>query len=254
MSSRPQAPFKKRTDGEGRSLAELFSEAREGLRSMERLMETRRNPDKAATLLTDTFTTVQEIAQRFAGMRREFDGRPVAVGEEDDETERDREREHVGMADLFPADLSAAEEELDEVMIARVEDYHRAYRSIEGVRAQHYRDFIDFAARGARQWKDVTANLLALARRVRPESLATLGMGQSEVARKLGETRATTSAREKRTVERPLKANGTKGYHMLGGTKSEAHRAKCRQSQEGNKNRATAHALKQAAQATTTAN
>lgn len=246
--------FKSRSAGEGRSTAELFSEARAGLRELERLMEKRRNRDQASVLLTDTFTAVQEIAHRFAAVSGHFDSRPAARTE--DEDERDGDHEPLGLVELFAHGLSEAEEAMAGRLSAeppahvreKVEWYHRTYRSIEVVRAEHYRSFIDYIARGCTQVKQVAANLLTLSRRVRPESMKALGISQVEVSRKLGERRATTSAREKRLVETPLKANGSRGTHLLGGTKTEEHRAKCRVAQKGNTNRRDAHARQKAAE------
>ncbi len=83
-------------------------------------------------------------------------------------------------------------------------------------------------------------NLAAHLRRKKPMEIAALGGTQTEVSRKFSEKRATVSAREIRVVEEPAQAAGVRGFHFLGGTKTEAHRRACATAQKGNNHRATA--------------
>lgn len=64
------------------------------------------------------------------------------------------------------------------------------------------------------------------------------GASQTEVAFILGETKAATSAREKKKVEELLRSWGVKGYHLDGGLKSDEARAVYREIRKGNKSRA----------------
>ena len=63
------------------------------------------------------------------------------------------------------------------------------------------------------------------------------GVSQTEVAMILGETKAATSAREKK-LEDLLKRWGVRGYRLAGGTKSDESREVYRKLRKGNKSRA----------------
>jgi hypothetical protein len=80
-------------------------------------------------------------------------------------------------------------------------------------------------------------NFVAVVNRSAPEYLEESGITKADLARIWGETRAATSAREIRMVEKPLKAAGAKGFQLIGGHKSMATRERCRQSAMGNQNR-----------------
>lgn len=99
-------------------------------------------------------------------------------------------------------------------------------------------------AKDARKLTDFPKIALAVLRRAKLDYLEGLGESQADISRKLGEQRATVSAREIRVVETPLKAAGVKGVHLLGGTKSDSHRAACAEAQMGNRNRSDGEARK----------
>lgn len=79
--------------------------------------------------------------------------------------------------------------------------------------------------------------LASLLRRVKTEFISGLGESQADLGRKFDESRATVQAREMRSVEAPLKAQGQAGFKLLGGVKSEEHRLACQRAQKGNTNR-----------------
>lgn len=78
-------------------------------------------------------------------------------------------------------------------------------------------------------------NFVAFVRRVDPERCGRIS--QKTFAWFFGETRAATSAREKRVAEEGAKELGISGFHLLGGTKSDEARRKYSQAQMGNHNR-----------------
>jgi hypothetical protein len=108
------------------------------------------------------------------------------------------------------------------------------------VRELRMRRFGEFCAEIAATCDSVDAfakTLASLLRRVKTEFISALGQSQADLGRKFNEERATVQAREKRSVEKPLKDQGQAGYKLLGGVKSEAHRRACREAQKGNTNR-----------------
>lgn len=239
-----RAAFAKRDDGEGRSTAELFAELRAGLRALETRMEKRHGRDQASALLSDCWVAMQEIAERFGSISPHFSERPVAPVEDEEDMET-RETGQVSLAEVLRTD-SDEEQELDEAMTAELHDFHAAYESMQRVKVLHFRQHLEFLTRGCRQAEDVARKVVAMVRRVQPELLRGLGISQVAVSRKFGEQRATTSAREKRVVEEPLRAVGAKGYLGIGGTKTASHREKCRAAQQGNTNRRDAEARRRA--------
>lgn len=237
--------IKKCEEGEGRSTAELFQDARVCLRVLEEQMRKRSNRDRASMLLTDAYVALQEIGQRFAQVGPSFEGRRPNVEAEEEERQHQERPAQVSLAELMSASTHE-EQEISVMMEQQVRDFRSEFEAIERVKLIHFRQFLEFMTQGCRQVTDVTRKVVAIARRVRPELLRELGMSQVEVSRKFGEQRATTSAREKRVVERTLKSNGTKGYQLLGGVKSATHRENCRKAQQGNTNRRSAEERKKA--------
>jgi hypothetical protein len=78
-------------------------------------------------------------------------------------------------------------------------------------------------------------NLLAIVRRTSPEYLD--GLTATQIGILLDETKAAPSAREIRRLEPLLKRWDVRGFHLLGGTKSDEARRKYSQVQKGNTNR-----------------
>lgn len=216
-------------DGDGWSNDELFSHAFDRLRALRKEMEKRRNRDAAGTALTDAFLSIQALGHRLAKVGPEFDRRAPAPAEEEDER-----RSTVPLAELM-ASATTHEEELVAIELGV---------PVSDLRVKYFRDTLEFLVSGCRQAQDITHKVIAFARRVRPEYLKHFGLSQADVGRKLGQKRATVSAREKRLVEAPLKANGTKGYKLLGGQKSATHAERCRAAQMGNTNRRDGEARK----------
>lgn len=210
--------------GEGKTTQELFREASELLTKLERLMNARKNRDKACMTLTDMHVNLEALARRLQQV--EFTGGPVVHDEEKDDC-RAEGVEPLAMADLL--DGPADELEADEAMEQGV--------AVRELRLRYFRQFLDYQVAGCRSVEDVMRKTLAFARRFRPDALREFGLSMSDVGRRLGESRAKVHAREKRLVEEPLKRSGAKGFHALGGQRSEKHRARCRAAQMGNTNR-----------------
>lgn len=210
--------------GEGKTTEELFTKARSLLGQLEKLTTSRRNRDKACTTLTDFYLLIEAIARRIQEI--EFAPPMVTHDEEEDEAP-DRASEPLTMADLF--ETPATEAELSEAERQEVD--------VRELRLFYFRLFIDYQVKGCKTVDDVLRKLLAFARRFRPESLREFGLSLTDVARRVGKSKANIHAGEKRLVERLLKASGARGFHALGGQKSESHRAKCSAAQRGNTNR-----------------
>lgn len=210
--------------GDGKTTKELFAEAGSLLTKLERLMLARKQRDQACTTLTDVSVLLEALARRL--QRVEFTAGPV-VHEDEDPQEQAGSVEPLALADLIdsPAD------DLEEAEAAE------QGQSVRELRLRYFRQFLDYQVAGCRSVEDVMRKTLAFARRFRPEALREFGLSMSEVGRRLGESRAKVHAREKRLVETPLKRAGARGYHGLGGQRSEQHREKCRAAQKGNTNR-----------------
>lgn len=211
--------------GDGKTTRELFAEAGALLVKLERLMSGRKQRDKACMTLTDVSVILEGLARRLQQV--EFTGGPVM---HDDEEEHDRRTEGVEplvMADLLEA--PADELEADEAAGQGV--------TVRELRLRYFRQFLDYQVAGCRSVEDVMRKTLAFARRFRPDALREFGLSMSDVGRRLGESRAKVHAREKRLVEEPLKRSGARGFHGLGGQRSEQHRERCRAAQKGNTNR-----------------
>jgi hypothetical protein len=235
MASRNR-PTRKRTEGEGLSTSELFAEARAKLEALEPVIEARKNRGRACTLLADALLALQQIGVRLQAIGGEFESRRVREADEED--------------DFEPADAAQVAEweqqlSLGDLMAEESTEEEEAFASalnqpVEDVRVMYFRKSLEFFTKGCTQADQVSVKVLAFVRRFRPDLLrAMLGKSGSQVmmSRKLGEKRATTSAREKRVVEKPLKEAGVYGYKGTGSTKSEEHREKCRRAQQGNTNR-----------------
>jgi hypothetical protein len=236
MASGHGRPAKKRADGEGLSTSELFVSVREKLRALEPVMEARRNRNRACTLLADAMLALQQIGVRLQAIGGEFESRrPREADEEDDYESADAAQVAEWEQQLPLADLMGEEPTEEEAAFADAMNL-----PVEDVRVMYFRKSLEFFCRGCTQADQVKLKVLSFARRFRPDLLrAMLGKEGSQVmmSRKLGEVRATTSAREKRVVERPLKEAGIRGFKGTGSTKSEEHREKCRRAQMGNTSR-----------------
>lgn len=220
--------------GEGKKTHELFAEARTLLAELEKLTSGRRNRDKACTKLTDFYLLIEALARRIQEI--EFSAPMVAHDDEEDETP-DRTSEQLTMSDLF--ETPAMEAELSEAARQEID--------VRELRLFYFRLFIDYQVKGCKTVDDVLRKLLAFARRFRPESLREFGLSLTDVGRRVGKSKANIHAGEKRLVERLLKASGARGFHALGGQKSESHRARCRAAQRGNTNRRDGEVRKRSA-------
>ena len=106
----------------------------------------------------------------------------------------------------------------------------------EHARVQALKVLIDYVMQsGLANLGGAFKNFLALVRRIRPEAME--GISQTDLAAILGERKATTQIREKKRVEQVAKRMGVKGFHFLGGTKSEETRQKSAAAARGNTNR-----------------
>jgi len=214
------------------STAALLDQAEKLLGTLRQLMRSRRQRDKACRTLTDLHVAIEHVARRLNGM--EFSEAPVA--RDDDEDHGFEQADSVSMADLLFPEASAEEIDVADDQGMTVEEFRLA----------HYRAFMDFHYSGCETVEDVAKRIGAFVRRVRPDACRKFGISQAAQSRRFGEQRATTSAREKRVVEAPLIASGAKGFHGLGGVRSETHRRRCAKAQENNTNRRTGEARRRA--------
>lgn len=113
-------------------------------------------------------------------------------------------------------------------------------RSLDNEEQQHRLDALEVLL--AYVWQEGLVDpwqgfkrFVAVTRRVKPAYLR--GMTQTEVGLVLKETKAAPSAREKKVVEGLMRRFKMLGYHLLGDTKSDETRDRCRQAQMGNTNR-----------------
>lgn len=131
---------------------------------------------------------------------------------------------YISLADLLKSDLDTGadlDQHLMEVRLATFRDLMRYVFQDGGVTN------LDLAFK----------NFVAVVNRSAPEYLDESGITKADLAKIWGETRAATSAREIRMVEKPLKRAGAKGFQLIGGHKSMETRERCRQSAMGNQNR-----------------
>lgn len=211
--------------GSGKTTAELFREGAALLIKLERLMAGRKQRDKSCVTLTDLHVVIEGLARRLQQV--EFSGGPVAHDDEEDD-HRLEGVEPVSMAEL----LAVPADELERQVADDAE------MDVRELRLRYFRQFLDYQVSGCKTADEVMRKTLAFARRFRPEALREFGLSMSDVGRRLGESRAKVHAREKRLVEDTLKRGGARGFHGLGGQRSEAHRERCRLAQQGNTNRA----------------
>jgi hypothetical protein len=115
---------------------------------------------------------------------------------------------------------------------------HELHLDVRAFRLLRFGGFCEEIGKRSRTLDQWAKNAIAWIRRTKPKEIAGLGASQTAVSRKFGEKRATVSAREIRVVEEPLKQAGVRGYHLLGGTKSDSHRQACVKAQQGNTSRA----------------
>lgn len=207
--------------GDGKTTEELFTEAGSLLGLLEKLTTSRRNRDKACTTLTDLYLVIEALARRVQQV--EFSPAPVAIDDEDDDAEATR----LSMHDLLDAAVDPLE------MEAAAEEG----MTVRELRLHYFRAFLDFQVAGCRTFEEIMLKGIALVRRLRPEMLSRFGQSMAQVGRKTGRSRANIHALESRMVEDLLKLRGVRGFHGLGGQRSEEHRRKCREAQKGNTNR-----------------
>jgi hypothetical protein len=104
------------------------------------------------------------------------------------------------------------------------------------IKIEGWREVLDFIFQGKtlNLWA-AFKNFCAFVRRVDPERCSRVS--QKTFAWLFGETRAATSAREKRVAEDGARELGVAGFHLLGGTKTDEARRKYSVAQMGNHNR-----------------
>lgn len=215
--------------GEGLSTEELFAQGYAQMRMLKNLAASRRQREKALELTTELFLTVDAISRHVGAIS--FTERPVMVEDDEDETLDER----VSMSELMHGgpdfdDLSDSDDAED------VEDLRRRVSELQRSRLDYFRVFLRYFTEGCKHEADVTRKVLACVRRVSPGMLVKFGLSQADVSRKLGEKRATVSAREKRVVEARLKQAGARG--VLGnGARGAATSAACAKAARGNTNR-----------------
>lgn len=229
-----------RPEGEGLSTDELLDEGYHQWRTLRNLVKTRRRRERSLEMVTDMYHLLEKLAGRLAKMSWQ-EGR-VATDDDEGDGLGDIEAlpdERVPMAVLFLDETGGGEAlaaDAGDMLDKDPEDLLQMIRTLKKNRLEYFQLFLAYLCQGCRQEAEVVRKLLALVRRVSPQLLVSFGLSQADVARKLGEVRATTSAREKRHVEKPLKAAGMRG--VLGaGTRGEETRRRCAEAQKGNQNR-----------------
>lgn len=221
----------------GKTTGELLDAAEALLARLRKLVEGRRNKDAAFVTLTDSYLMFQAVGERLQGM--EFGSGPIKLEEEEEEFER---ADPAALADLFAPPDEDTRQRMKYLQRGMCEECAARAEELQGdLHDLVVRDFntsLDIMVRGARNVEEVTKRVLAVVRRVNPGLLKKhFGLSQADISRRLGETRATTQAREKRVVEEPLKKAGANGFKLAGGARSEAHRSKCAKAQKGNTSR-----------------
>lgn len=222
---------------EGHSTVELLKEGHEKFDGIGKCAKTRRRRDRAFDQLTDLFLVVEALGRRLRLL--EWDQR-VDTSEDEDEAEPIELRREISLHELMSLTSEEDPVELDDDDIPALK---RRIRDLEERCVGLFRGVIRYTTAGCSSAEQVTKKWLALIRRVDPDALADIGTSQTAVARVLGERRATTSAREKREFEEPMKRAGARGWRGgAGGLRSEQNRRNCAKAQRGNRNRANGHA------------
>lgn len=224
---------------DGMSTDELMDQGHGCLDVLKRCTKTRRRRDKASDTLTDLFLIIEAIGLRLRVLQ--WDERVETSEDEEDDGELLEPRREVSLHDLMHLadgeDHTAIDDDAD------VPALKRRIRELEERCTGLFRGVIRFTTAGCSTAEQVTKKWLALIRRVDPEALREIGMSQTDVARALGERRATTSAREIREFEILMKRSGARGWRGgSGGLRSEQNRRNCAKAQKGNRNRAKGHA------------
>lgn len=210
------------------SAVELLDHLYAELRKLKNLVKARRRREKAMELVTEIFLIFEAAAKRVSGMT--FSEGPVVVEDEDEQVEETG----VPMAELFTGDDENVSIDADQV--ADVDELRQIIRGLQRSRLDYFKILLAYFCKGCRQEIDVTKRVLAVVRRVNPALLQQFGLSQPAVGRKLGETRAAVSAREKTHVEKPLKAAGAKGV-LSNGARGQATSEACARAAKGNQNR-----------------
>lgn len=213
---------------DGLSTEELFAQGYAQMRKLKNLAASRRGREKALDLTTDLFLTVDAISRHIGSIS--FTQRPVIVEEDDD----DMLDERVSMTELFTHGDTSGEDDVEDM--EDVEELRRRVSELQMSRLDYFRVFLQYFTEGCKHEADVTRKVLACVRRVSPGMLAKFGLSQADVSRKLGEKRATVSAREKRVVETTLRAAGARGV-LSNGARGAATSAACARAARGNTNR-----------------
>jgi hypothetical protein len=139
-----------------------------------------------------------------------------------------RNTPYMPLSELVAGNANAAEAEA-------AAELGLGFMEFRALRIGEFCDLIgDMAGGGLDAFVKTLASML---RRVKAGYVSGLGDSQTALGGKFGEGRATQQAREKRTIEEPLRAAGMLGFHLGGGTKTGGHRDRCAKAQRGNRNR-----------------
>ena len=219
------------------STDELLLEGAKLFKALERCMKAGRRRDRASDMTTDLFLIVESLAKRLGTL--EWNERVQSVDDEEDEQEHEP-RVEVSLSEVLS--LTAHAERYDGPEYEDLGEANKRIRELEaelaGKPLEIMCGIIRYTTIGCKSAEAVIKKWLALVRRVDPGTLRDIGMGQTDVARALGERRATTSKREQREFEAPMKAIGARGWHGTGGLRTQDNRDNCAKAQKGNRNRA----------------
>lgn len=222
---------------DGMSTAELLRNGVTLFDVLERCARTRRRQDRASDTLTDLFLIVEALGQRLRVLEW---NESVAVPDDEESDHEPEQRRDISLHELMTLTDEEDDVALDDDDVTAL---RQRVRELEAQRGQWFRGIIAYTTAGCSTAEQITKKWMALIRRVCPEMLELIGTSQTAVARALGERRATTSAREKREFEAPMKRAGARGWRGgTGGLRTEQNRANCSKAQRGNRNRAKGHA------------
>ena len=231
---------------------DLFSHAFAALVWLRSLMKRRARKDSACVSLTNLSVAVQFLGERLSKLA--FDERaPSVLDEEADE--KKKHAEEATLADLFAepgaevvADIDYIQSRLCEHCLPHIEavvcddcreTMGKFCGHLERLRRQDFTVAMELFCRGARNVQEVAKRVVTTMQSTMPGLLEEhFGISLTSIGGRMGEGRQTTQARKKRLVETTLKSAGMKGFKGLGGARSDQHRERCKQAQQGNQSRA----------------
>ena len=229
---------------------DLFGLALAQLATLKAQMKGRSNRDAASRVMTNLYVSVEMLARRLGDV--EFSARTPSMEEEDELPER---AEETTLADLFAepepevmGNIDYLQSKLcrhckpavEEVMCEGCrETLALLTGELEKLRAHDFTVAMKLFCEGAKNIPEMAKRIVTTMQSTMPGLLeGYFGISLTSIGGRMGEGRQTTQARKKRLVETTLKSAGMKGFKGLGGARSDQHRERCKQAQQGNQSRA----------------